>query len=79
MAEYELEPQLVAYHWVLTLTRPGFAMYTQYGVCTVGPRSTRHGVFEDIRNEMVRKRPEFAQAVTLFFSLEPNDLVAGGR
>ncbi|MFJ1699439.1 hypothetical protein ACIOHC_30740 [Streptomyces sp. NPDC088252] len=65
------------YHFVLTVQKPspgGYIVADWSGSMTPEPGWTRHDTYQAIRAEHVRQRPDMANAVGLFFSLEPNQL-----
>jgi len=65
------------HHYLLTLQVPtggGFYTSTYAGTCTPLAGSTRHDVYQQLRNEMARNNSQLAKATLLFFDLQPNRL-----
>jgi hypothetical protein len=61
-------------HWILTLDVPGRTTLTRYGVLVNDRGLTRAELFSEIRDEVARSYPGMANANTVFWSLEPNQL-----
>ncbi|OKI95076.1 hypothetical protein [Kitasatospora sp. CB01950] len=65
------------HHYVLTLQKPlpsgGFMVATSSGTCSpIG--MSRYDIYTWLVGEMVRQTPQLADASTLLFDLQPNQL-----
>jgi hypothetical protein len=67
------------FHYVLTVTMPqhnGFKNITVTGTVTLIPSDTRRDVFNALIEELTQELGSEDRLNVLFFSLEPNDLLA---
>ncbi|MFI1678822.1 hypothetical protein [Streptomyces sp. NPDC020607] len=67
-----------SHQYLLTLQAPhpsgGFAISTWTGTCTPTEGTTRHDIYQQLRQDVEREAPNFAGASLLFFDLQPNQL-----
>ncbi|MFF0729934.1 hypothetical protein [Streptomyces sp. NPDC004134] len=68
------EPAQGSHHWVITLEIPGRLTSTYGGTYTPPPGATRSDVYQAIRGDITRQKPELARANVMFFALESNRL-----
>lgn len=63
-----------SHFWIITLELIGDASYTLCGTCTPEPGATRSDMFLDCREQLLKQKPEMADGVVTYFSIEPNQI-----
>ncbi|MFF0725180.1 hypothetical protein [Streptomyces sp. NPDC004134] len=69
-----IEPAQGSHHWVITLEIPGRLISTYGGTYTPPAGATRSDVYQAIRSDIARQKPELEGANVMFFALESNRL-----